>query len=324
LAGLLLLMLPLLFRGRERAAASLLLAILCLPAVAKAQATGLPRSFLLERFQPQAGADDVLGVRSARVPQHLSSGASLYGSHANVPLRAVALEDSGLSRAVVRSQTTTTLVTAMGLFGFIELGAALPVTVSRVGGAGVVDPSLEDKSSWGGLADLRLSVKARVVERGSLGFAVALPVTLPTGREEAFMGGTSATLNPTAIAQWAGPRRSAVIVNGGFLFRSRQQLLNLTVGNAVTYGVGGTVDLSPRQKLAAQLNVAGEWSLEGGSAAHRPLEALAALRWMPWKRLAVTAGGGPGLTSGYGTPQFRLSMAVGWLSGDGGSPSDPR
>jgi outer membrane protein OmpA-like peptidoglycan-associated protein len=90
-------------------------------------------------------------------------------------------------------------------------------------------------------------------------------------------------------------------------------LLNLTVGNAMTWSVAGKIDLLPQRDLSAMLSVGGELGLVGAGAAQNPLEALVALRWIPIKGLALTLGAGPGLSSGYGTPRFRVVASIGWV-----------
>jgi outer membrane protein OmpA-like peptidoglycan-associated protein len=50
----------------------------------------------------------------------------------------------------------------------------------------------------------------------------------------------------------------------------------------------------------------------GGSGEVDPLEVLAALRWNAPLGFSVTAGGGAGLSSGYGTPNYRFVASVGF------------
>ncbi|MBK7865396.1 MAG: hypothetical protein IPJ65_43725 [Archangiaceae bacterium] len=290
----------------------------------EARAQGeVSRSFLLERFAPQAGNGDVLGVQSATISQHQRPQAQLWFSYADVPLRVFATDDHGVQRSLAANQETLTLAASMGLFDRLELGIALPVTFTQSTEASVVDPALGTGGSNASLADLRVQAKVRLVTAGGFAFAVSLPVTLPTG-DGAYSGYGSVTASPSAIGQFSGPRRSAVMLNAGVAVRSEHQLLNLTVGSAFTYAFAARVDLLPRYRVAAMLNVGGEVGFSNPKAAQSPLEAVVAVRWLPVKSLAFTIGAGPGLSPGYGTPRFRVLASLGWVPGDDGEPVAPK
>ncbi|MBK7861237.1 MAG: OmpA family protein [Archangiaceae bacterium] len=276
----------------------------------------MSRTFLLERFQPQAGFGDVLGVQGAQISPHLQPQVSFFASYADVPLRATTVTDSGVRRTLAASQTTFTLGGSVGFLNRFEVGAAIPIVVTQQVGAGIVDPGLAVGGSTVALSDLRLQGKVRIIDVGSFSFAASLPVTLPTAGNAAYAGYAGATATPTAIAQWRGPRRSAVLLDLGVALRQPQQLLNLTVGSAFTWAVGGKVDLLPRFNITALGSIGGEVGFLKPSAVQSPLEALVAVKWKPLRSLALTLGAGPGLSPGYGTPRFRILASLGWVPGD--------
>ncbi len=281
-----------------------------------AQAQDVSRTFLLERFQPQAGAGDVLGVQSAAVSPHLMPQILVYASYADVPLRAVTVTDEGVRQTLAASQTTMTVSGAIGLFNRVEVGLAVPVVITQAVGAGVVDPGLSAGGSQVALADLRVQAKVRLLDVGPFSFAASLPVTLPTAGGAAYAGYAGPTATPTVIGQWNGPRRSAVLLDLGVAIRQQQQLLNLTVGSAFTWAVAGKIDLVPKYDVSAMASVGGELGFAGAGAVQAPLEAIVAVRWMPIKGLALTLGAGPGLSPGYGTPRFRVVASLGWVPSD--------
>ncbi len=305
-----------LLRARRKsagAAALLAVAVTVTQAQAQESVPTASRNFALERYQPQSGLDDILGIQSANVAPAGSWSLLLNVSYANVPLRAVAVDDSGVQRTLAVSQTTTTLSASIGVLDRFELGAALPLIASHNSGADAVHPDLANTSPPFGLGDVRLSGKMRLFSSGPWALGASLPVTLPIGTSQAFMGNGGPTASPAVIGQWRGGRNSSVLLNTGIALRPSQQMLNVNTGSAWTFGAAGKVDLLPQQNLALQLTVAGELSFSGITPEQTPLEALAAVRWLPWKNLAVTLGGGPGLSPGYGTPRFRMLGTVAWV-----------
>ncbi len=288
-------------------------AVLAVPVAARAQ-DDLSRSFLVERFQPQPGREDVLGVQSAHVGEHLSFHARLFGDYANQPLRLISSEDPRFQRLLVGGQSYLTLAGSVSLWDRFEVGAAIPMMVYQsTSPAGMADARLQGGLPTAALSDLRLSLKTVLVESGDLGLALSLPVSLPTAPEDSYVGGGSLTFNPTLVGEWRGPRGSAVLANAGFFFGRPQRFLNLDLGTSVTYGLGGKVDLVPRWKLALLSTLSGEVGLGSPSVPTSPLELLLALRWGFYKNLEMTLGGGPGLTNGFGTPRYRLLAALSFV-----------
>jgi uncharacterized repeat protein (TIGR01451 family)/uncharacterized protein (TIGR03382 family) len=303
----------LLRRRRGTGAVLAAAAAVSVPAAAQAQ-DDLSRSFRVERFQPQPGREDVLGVQSAHVGEHLSFHGRLFGDYAHQPLRLVSSEDPRFQRLLVGGQSHLTLAGSVSLFDRFELGAALPVLVHQsTSGAGMVDPRLQGALATTAISDLRLNLKTVLVRSGDLGLALSLPISLPTAPEDSYLGGGSITFNPTLVGEWRGPRGSAVLANAGFFFGRPQRFLNLDLGTSVTYGLGGKVDLVPRWKLALLSTLSGEVGLGTPSVPTSPLELLLALRWGFYKNLEMTLGGGPGLTNGFGTPRYRLLAALSYV-----------
>jgi outer membrane protein OmpA-like peptidoglycan-associated protein len=293
------------------------------PAHAQTQSSSVSRTFLLERFTPQAGDGDVLGVQSPSISAHLLPRVMLWGSYADVPLRAVRLSDDGVQQMLAANQTTLTLAGSLGLLGRVEFGLAVPVVITQSVGAPSIDAGLSSGGGQVSLGDVRVQAKTRLFDVGAFTFGASLPVTLPTAGSAPYAGSSGVTATPTLLAQWSGPRRSSVLVDLGVVLRQPQQLLNLTVGNAMTWSVAGKIDLLPRHDLSAMVSAGGELGLVGAGAAQNPLEALVALRWMPIKGLALTLGAGPGLSSGYGTPRFRVVASIGWVPPERELPAHP-
>lgn len=296
--------------GRAALAAALLLWV---PG-AQAQTTA-PKSTAIDvqQFKPAPGGSDLLSLHSALIPEHFSWQVGLLGSYGNEPLTVTNPITGQATSAVVAHQVTFDLYGSIGLFQRLELGVALPLTVQGTQS----DPFDGQTLRGAGVGDLRLVPKARILTLAGIELAAALPVILPTGGESSFLGGGGLAVQPRVIAEWApGPLR--VIANLGLNFRRTEQLQNLHVGHAFTYGAGLEVpmQLPVIGDLALGGTLAGSLGLIQNDPEERPLELLLMGRWTSFiPGLRVVGGGGPGLTHGYGTPRFRLFLGVDWSPG---------
>jgi uncharacterized protein (TIGR03382 family) len=296
--------------SRARAAALTLTLTLLGPATARAG------GFTNERLQPAAGAHDILGVESALVSPHLAPHAAAYLSYADEPLR---LKAAGSERPYLPGQTTLTLGASLGLFDRFELSLALPFSVQRTGRSGLRAAAASTFSS-SGIGDVLLVPKARVYAGSRFFAAIAAPITLPTGDSDSYLGQGSATVSPRLIVELQVARGLRLAGNAGFTLRRSSEQLELKVGSAVTYAVGAEAPFRlAGQRMSAVATFAGETQLNA-SGGDPGLEALAGVSWHGPLGMAVTIGGGPGLSHAYGTPRYRVLTAVTF----GGATGDAR
>nr|WP_236673441.1 Ig-like domain-containing protein [Comamonas sp. JC664] len=315
--ALLLLGLPLLGRFRRSAgrasgftavaAAVLALAGLLVAAPASAQVPSLSasQSIDVQQYKPGPSSKDILGVQSAQVHSHLGWNVGMSVNYADKPLNFMDPRSGRYITALVRSQVGIDLMGSVGLFDRFELGVLLPVTIQRSQAAPMVDPSFAQGVGSGGIGDLRLVPKARLLEEGAFALALTVPVVLPTGGGSDFLGGSGLGVQPRLVAEYG--ERFRVAANVGVDFREKQQLRNLNIGNAVSYGVGAEVPFSVREvPLALAATLVGAVGLDQQNTEERPLELLAALKYRALSGFSAHVGAGPGLTRGYGTPGFRV------------------
>ncbi|HVO21418.1 MAG TPA: kelch repeat-containing protein [Anaeromyxobacter sp.] len=320
--GLILLALWLAWRGRSRrrrpargAAAAL---VLLAAGVARAQTPPTTTSFLVDRFQPEGGAYDLLGIESAQVAGGWEKTFRLYGNYASRPLVVVA---PGMDKvSMLKSQTAADLTFALGLYDWAEVSVAIPGVVSQSRQSNrFLPPGLRPNIAQSGFSDIRVVPKARLLEWRKLRVGVALPVSLPTGDTRSYLGQGGVTASPRALFELddLGPVR--LLLNAGAIFRQERQLVDLKVGNAFTYGAGVEWPfLRGAQTLAALATFNGEAGMSDHSAAARPMELLGGLRWTSPQGLLVTLGGGPGIGKGYGTPEYRVFAEIGFSTAPAG------
>jgi outer membrane protein OmpA-like peptidoglycan-associated protein len=322
LLALLLMGLWLVLRGRPRRPAALAraaarggmaLALLLAAAGARAQVPPVSSSFIVDRFQPAGGAYDVLGVQSAQTAGHLQKTLRLTLNYASKPL---VLSAPGMDKvALLKSQLAADLTASVGLQDWAEVSLAIPFMISQSREQDrFLPPELRQSVAKSGLGDPRITPKARLVEWGRLRLGVSAPIGLPLGNKKAFLGHGGITFAPTALIELddLGPAR--LLLNAGAIVRPERKLVDLTVGNAYTYGAGFEYPFAMGDaRLTALATFAGEAGMKRSPAAN-PMELLAGARWSSPSGLELAAGGGPGIGKGYGTPQYRVFVQLGYTT----------
>jgi outer membrane protein OmpA-like peptidoglycan-associated protein len=297
-------------RGGGAALAGLGLTLLAAPLSAHAQAGNAP-SFEVERFRPEGGARDVMGVPSASVPAHLEKHLSAWLSYADQPLRLTGTGSTPYDATLVRSQTTLQLGASIGLLDRYELAAMVPLTsASGDRPPGLSGVSLPDPGA--ALGDLGLSARAHLADLGPVGLAVAVPLRLPTGARSAYSGHGGVTGGLEALAEWRAPGELRALFSAGWVQRGERHLVDLTVGSALTFGLAAEVPLPVKlagSPVVALSTLSGELGVGHGATAS-PMELLLAARARLPLGLEMTLGAGPGIGKGYGTPRFRALASL--------------
>ena len=151
------------FALRRRRTAAMAALLLCASA-ARAQDSA---TIAVDRFQPGAGAFDVLGVWSADTAQDREWHASIYGSYARDPLRLVQV-DHATQIPVLQDQSLLHLGASIGLGDRFEVGAVLPLAVQSSSGTPLTQGPLAAPAPSAGIGDLRILPKARLLSIGGL------------------------------------------------------------------------------------------------------------------------------------------------------------
>jgi outer membrane protein OmpA-like peptidoglycan-associated protein len=298
---------------RPRSAA--LLPLLLLGAAAEAAEADGTVDF--ELFAPHADTTGYLHSGGASTLRHLQLGLSLWGGYENDP---VVLQANGervrpqggaedeRGDAIVDGRLRTHLGLAMGIGGFSSLAIDVPLTLSQQGttldSVGGEAQSLRAT----GLNDIVVTPKLIALnpEDFPVGLAVSLPLSLPTGAGESFLGDGSLGFSPSATLELADDSvqdrqhglRAAV--SAGYAVRGEDRLRDLHVGGAMTWGAAG--GWRPADPIELVAEVHGE--LGGGRVAQSPAELLAGLRIYAGDMVTLNLGGGAGL-AGFGAPDWR-------------------
>ncbi|WP_244224536.1 adventurous gliding motility protein AgmC [Corallococcus sicarius] len=290
---------------------------------AQAQANAVSQAIDVQQYKPGPGISDVLAVQGAQVQRHLGWNVGLSVNYADKPLNFFDPRSDTYVTSLVKSQVGVDLMGAVGFLDRFEIGVVLPVTIQSSEASPGVDSSFANGVGGGGIGDLRLVPKARLLDRENFGLALAVPVSLPTGGASDFLGGSGVSVNPRLVAEYG--RRFRVLANLGVDLRKSEQLRNLNTGSALAYALGAELPFElGKVPLALDATLAGTMGFKQQDEEERPLELLAALKYRPTTGgLAAHVGAGPGLTHGYGTPTFRVLAGLSYTTPERAPPPRP-
>lgn len=304
-ALMLLIALTLLRRRRSQAMAlATLLALLLSFSPSSSQADG----FDSELFKPATSSTSFLSQSDAEVlaAWRLNLGLSLNTASDPLVLHDPVSGEPLMDGVVVSRRSGAYLTAALGLPAHLELGLALPVLISQIGNAAVLEGARDvDTTSIG---DPRVELKARLLRASVLRVGVALSTTIPFGDDSALFAESSATLHPRLLlAVHTGPLR--VGVDLGLRIREETHISGLTIDDEITAGLGASVAVVP-EALWLIAETYARRAVQNSSPESTPAEALLGARYRafgPWQLLGA---GGVGIGRGYGTPAFRALFSL--------------
>jgi len=256
-----------------------------------------------ERFAPSVGVEGTLAVEHPSVPDHKDWGIGLFFHFASDQI--VVRDGDDVTQNVLERAVTAELVGSFGLFGKLELGFGLPFHFvyegqGFAGGGAVLAPT-------DGVGDLRLVPKLALIQdlkpRRRLLLSIGLPLTLPTGDDEAVRGAGGFTAMPALMFGYHRTRGLGFGVTLGYKYRS-QHPANLPYGDAFVFqpwiSYVATSALTLRAEVLAEKQI--DAAIEG---ADLPIEIVPGLDYRI-RSVYLFVGGGIGLTDGVGSPSFRI------------------
>ena len=256
-----------------------------------------------ERFVPATGAEGTFTVEHPSVPSPWGWGLGLFVNYADNQI--VLRDDAGnVGSRPLQTGVTTDLVGSVGLFGWAELGIGLPLHLVYSGDPYAAGGSQLDAKA--GLGDLRVVPKFALLRRGTLQrhvlLGLAVPVSFPTGNDEAARGAGGFTVHPELLfAYHIG--KLGLGFDGGYAWRSHHAVAlpwadEVTFSPWLAYGI--TRDLTVRAELDGEKEV-------NAAVAHAdfPIELLAGLDYAIGN-VDLYFGASRGLSDGVGDPAIRI------------------
>ncbi len=288
-------------------------------------ASAQERRFDVQLWQPPAAGGSTFTIDRTSVPRHLNAVFGLGVSYANQPFtrfESTAADGSVLlsEQAVVTHLAQLEAYAALGLFEFVEIGLAFPVSFIEAANGAADDPTARTYTYGGqlGLSDLRLSAKVPLL-RGDFSIAARFVAQLPTGDYENYLGMEYWVATPSVLLAWdAGPLTISSEI--GYRLRQRRAIAGFEQDDEVVFALGATLP------IIEEIEIIAETQLRVGVAGHRdlqssdvPWEVDGGLRFRPVRGLSIEIGAGTSILSGYGAPAFRGFASIRFATEQGDS-----
>ncbi|MFK7989452.1 MAG: OmpA family protein [Sandaracinaceae bacterium] len=291
-------------------------AVLAVPLLAPSAASA--QSVRLNQYRMAETPDDGFAMSRPNALGHLRFGARLDLDYALNPLVYQARgSDSGTERAsVVEHQLSGTLGLSFGLFDRLVIYAGLPVNLLMEGV--LVDG--QPRADGASLGDVYFGLRGRLFGEDDEPFALSLQVTGtgPTAQaarfQSRFAGEGNWTIHPELLFEIRIAEIVRIIGNAGALVREEQDFGSLRVGHEFTWGGAVAVAVVP-DLFDVTIETFGSTAFDRfGEGQVSPIEGLLGARVYPVEGLEVGLAGGVGLQRGYGSPDFRGVLSVGYAT----------
>ncbi len=300
--------------SRTRLVVSVLIALCGVP---RASAQGLPTGINVQQLRPSWGSGQIFGVDTTQVLEHLQIGVGVWTILADDPLTVRAPGGTERVGSIVSRQLDLAVAVGLGLFDLLDLGVVVPMVPFRTGDTVISGVSIPDVSGFA-MGDVRVGTRLRVYgdPRGIFRLGLRLDVGIPTGVGP-FASSAKVSFEPVLLLD-VRYRRFRSSLNVGFrnLFGS-ESVGSLKVGPELMYGLALGVELVPGFDAVAEVHGTVGLTVDGaGDALGRlpaaPLEWMAGLRYAHPVGFSGALGAGTGMTQGYGTPDWRVALYLGW------------
>ncbi len=267
-------------------------------------------SLSADHLRPAVDASPAWTVEDFQVAPHLATrlGAQVWGIY-----NSLELESPQGTRTLLNSRYSLALTGSVGLLGYLEGGFVLPLSLSQE----AFYPGLKLGATKSfGFQDPWVFMRLQMLDEASapLGLAWSGWLGLPLGDDQAWLGAGGVSVENRLIAGRRIVEGLRVLLNLSHAFLPDRSFLGTDYKDR--FGGGLALEASP---FEAPLFLTAE--LVGGVPADRPLEGAdegfgeallsAAMNLGP---VRVGAGGGHGLSSGPGVPEWRWFLFLESLS----------
>ena len=295
-------------------------------AVALRPAPSAATNLALDRFDPAPAGDRLFATESAEVAGPLEIDARLVASFAHNPLVFYSKADGKAAGSVVTSQALSHFGGSLALFGRVVLSLDVPLALAQSGPSPTLNGVTVTSPSGAHIADARFGVRLPIVAMwGSLVRAsVAGYLWAPLGSSGSQSGAfTSDGSLRARVALICGGENERLFwsVSAGPDLRKSQDYLGVRQATMIRLAGGAGLFLldAKRAQIGAELVAAAVPS--NVSRYNTNAELLIGGRYRLPIGLDLGLGAGPGLSSGIGTPDYRI---VGTLAYNVGEKAPPR
>lgn len=310
-------------RRRSVQAALLFFAVLCGIFVAGQDAsaqTNNPTAFQVQQFRPWGDPQGMFQTQSGETLGHLNYSVGVYFNYAKDPLVIYDKNTGKRQEGIVQHQIGADFYGAIGLWDFMEIGLALPMTLYQMGtipSYSSIESSVRGRDISGyAFADPKLQLKFQALKAKKhwLNLGFRLFVGFPFGAKDKFNGEDGVSFGAGIMAnKWFSIVNIAL--NVGYRYLPPSTFIELKIQHELTYSLGATFRVHKKYvDLIGELSGATALS-DQTSLASAPLDFYAGGRIYPLgnRNLAINVGFGMGaFYPGYGSPQFRVFLGLAW------------
>ncbi len=291
-----------------------LMLLWAVPAMAK------PNNVDVMNFNPTTDGGKYITIQQSKTLYRWHFNVGMYTDYAYQPLE-YADPTGARRRGIVDNVLTTNVQGAVGFTDWFSAGVNLPVVWWET----FYDPAVRaaavrKENKYVKLGDARLEMKFRIlnIERYHIGLAAVPFYYFPTGSSSFFLGnGMWSSFGGKLVLDADIKNRVFLAFNAGYRNYSRT-VYDTNTPNAVlndTLELGGGINVRINDSWAVLGEVYSEHVLSGlfKNQIQNPAEFLVGGRFTPQKTikgLGVTVAGGRGLTTGVGSPDFRILAGV--------------
>lgn len=281
------------------------------PAVAHAQqATAITerQDFSVERFRMSLDADGLLALEGSRTPEHLALSLGLWLGYAKNPLVVYRRQDDARVGGLVEGRFGGSLVAALGLFGFAEVGLEVPLVLaqSRPSTIPGIAGSLPTLSGFG-LGGPRVVPKLQLLRQGdhAIDLALATSFVLPSPGDGGYFAQDGFVFEPSvALGRTFGALRIGAELGGRV--RQPKSIADLVVDHELfgALGLGYAIDAGGRT-LELQASLAAATSAPDPFDRPSYVELLGGATYELAGPVLTFLAVGAGLDRGVGSPDWR-------------------
>lgn len=287
--------------------------LLALPALAK------PKTADVVNFNPTSDDGKYITVHQSKTLHQWGYSFGMYTDFAYHPLE-YADPSGNRRRGIVDQLLMSHFDAAIGFFDFWSMGFDMPMAWWEV----YYDPAVraaavQKQNKTMKMGDLRVEMKFKIldIDKYHVGLGVVPFFYIPTGSSSYFLGNGMWSPGGKIVFDADIKNRVFVSFNGGYRNYDRTQYdpntPNATINDTVELGAGVNVRINDQWGVIGE--VYSEHVLSGffKNQLQNPAEFAIAGRWTPSARakgLGVTFGGGRGLDTGIGSPDFRLFAGI--------------
>lgn len=287
--------------ARRRPGLVALIAVLGVAAPARAQDAEEDARFSIERMRQSLDRDGVIAAEWAGIPEHGTWQFGLWMGASDDPLVVYRMDERVGS--LVHRRVGGSLTAALALFDRLEVGLDAGLVLDQRRDGMIETTELPALAAYG-LGELTVSAKGGIVP----GVAVLAAVTIPAGSGGDYLRsyGPGVAADLVLSRAFGGLRLTG---NLGYRVRDRVELLDLVVDDEVQARLGVGYRFRDVDPAAVPVELAVALTTSVRDEATAATEVLGQVGY-DLGLLQGYAGGGVGLGSGFGTPDWRFLVGL--------------